>query len=43
MRVASVLAACSSPREGTASFTGFTAGVTGAAALPQANSPSVPR
>ena len=40
---ASALAACSTAREGTANFTGFTAGVTGAAALPQANSTAGPR
>jgi hypothetical protein len=37
------LAACSSTRDGAANFTGFTAGVTGAAALPQANSTAGPR
>jgi hypothetical protein len=39
----SALAACSSTRDGTANFTGFTAGVTGAAALPEAKSAPPPR
>jgi hypothetical protein len=37
------LGACSIAREGTANFTGFTAGVTGAAAPSEAKASALPR